>query len=65
MIQIAQVTSGLLPVVAFLGALIFLDSYKLVKRKDIALAIVFGGISAILAMFFNQWILDITEIGLI
>ena len=45
---------GLLPVFAFLLALILLDSYKLVRRRLVALAIFAGGVAAVVSLVVNQ-----------
>lgn len=39
---------------AFLAALIYLDSYKLIRRRDIALYIVLGAITSVLAALIND-----------
>jgi RsiW-degrading membrane proteinase PrsW (M82 family) len=44
---------GLLPVVLFLATLLFLDSYKLVTRRDIFRSILAGVAAALLAYFAN------------
>ena len=44
---------GLLPVVLFLGALLLLDSYKLITRRDIFRSILAGATAALLAYFAN------------
>ncbi len=53
---------GLLPVLIFLVALVYLDGYKLVKLKSILWVILAGGICSGAAMYVNGWIL--TESGL-
>lgn len=45
---------GLLPVFAFLLALILLDSYKLVRMRLVAQVIVAGGVAAVASLFFNH-----------
>lgn len=42
----------------FLAALIFLDSYKLVTRRSILVAIGAGGLAALIAMIVNQFVLS-------
>ena len=49
---------GLLPVLLFLTALLFLDSYKLVTRKAVLLTIAGGGIAAVVAFGANIALLD-------
>ncbi|HXL15146.1 MAG TPA: PrsW family glutamic-type intramembrane protease, partial [Methylomirabilota bacterium] len=48
---------GLLPVVLFLGALILMDSYKLVSRKSVALALLAGAVSAGISFIVNRHLL--------
>jgi RsiW-degrading membrane proteinase PrsW (M82 family) len=47
---------GLLPVFAFLIALILLDSFKLVKQRTVAALIAWGGVAAVLGLFVNRQI---------
>lgn len=49
---------GLLPVLAFLGALVVLDSYKLIRFRTIALTVIAGGAVAALCLFVNSWLLS-------
>jgi RsiW-degrading membrane proteinase PrsW (M82 family) len=46
------------PVVMFLAALIFLDSYKLVTRRSILITIGVGSLAALIAMLVNQFVLS-------
>src|SRR5467141_1130448 len=48
---------GLLPVVLFLGALMLMDSYKLVSRKSVALALLAGAASAGISFIVNRHLL--------
>jgi RsiW-degrading membrane proteinase PrsW (M82 family) len=47
---------SLLPVFIFLLALVFLDSYKLVKLPEVAMSIIFGALTAVVALFVNTFI---------
>jgi len=38
---------GLLPVLAFLGALVLLDSYKLIKPRRVLMMLLYGGVAAV------------------
>ena len=63
-----ELTKGLIsltPVLIFLAALIFLDSYKLVSPRMIVLTIVVGGISALLSAAVNNAISSTHAIGTI
>lgn len=53
-----KVPVGLLPVVAFLGALVWIDSYKLVRLKTVLLVIAVGGLVAGASMYLNGWLID-------
>jgi RsiW-degrading membrane proteinase PrsW (M82 family) len=48
-----RILVGLLPVFAFLLALILLDSFKLVKLRTVAVVIMSGGLTAIAGLFMN------------
>jgi RsiW-degrading membrane proteinase PrsW (M82 family) len=49
---------GLLPVLAFLGALVWMDSYKLVRLRTVLAVIAAGGLAAWVAMYLNGWVID-------
>jgi len=49
---------GFLPVLLFLAALILMDSYKLVSRRSVALAIGAGLLAALVSLFLNRILLD-------
>jgi protease PrsW len=53
---IVKVLLSLLPVLAFLAALVYLDSYKLVKPISVSLAIVAGCAAALAALVVNNWV---------
>jgi RsiW-degrading membrane proteinase PrsW (M82 family) len=48
---------GLLPVLMFLVALLYLDSYKLVRLKSVLWVILAGGMSAVACYFLNGFLL--------
>ena len=48
-----QLVVGLLPVVLFLAALVLLDSYKLVRGRDVAWSMAWGVAAALLALAAN------------
>jgi RsiW-degrading membrane proteinase PrsW (M82 family) len=52
---------GLLPVLCFLGALVYLDSYKLVRVRWILFTIAIGGVIAGSSYFIHTSLLDATE----
>lgn len=54
MVLLVDIAAGLFPVFAFLGALILLDSYKLIKVRAIIIVILEGGIAAFLAFLLNS-----------
>src|SRR5205823_11367868 len=49
---------GLAPVLCFLGALVLLDSYKLVRLRAVVAAVVAGMLVAGLAYLLNGWLLE-------
>jgi RsiW-degrading membrane proteinase PrsW (M82 family) len=53
-----KILVSLLPVFLFLLALIFLDSYKLVKLRAIVQNILIGGAVAVASFFLNSWFLQ-------
>lgn len=57
-----EITVGLMPVVAFLCVLLYLDSYKLVKLTDLLGIVVLGGAVAVISYFLNGWALDAWDI---
>jgi RsiW-degrading membrane proteinase PrsW (M82 family) len=48
---------GLLPVLIFLVALLYLDSYKMVELHVVVVVIIAGGLSAYAALYLNGWIM--------
>jgi len=53
---------GLLPVLIFLAALVFMDSYKLVRLRLVLWVIVLGGVCAGASYFINGWLLHWSEL---
>jgi RsiW-degrading membrane proteinase PrsW (M82 family) len=58
---LARLLVGILPVLCFLAALIYLDSYKLVRLRSVLLAILAGAVIAGLSYWINPFLQD--EIG--
>ena len=57
-----NVIVGVLPVIAFLAALLYLDSYKLIRLR-IVLAIVAGGVAVAYACYVaNAWLIDVVAL---
>ncbi len=54
---IAPLAFGLVPVVMFLLALVIMDSYRLVRRRDIVASLAWGAAAALLARYANTWML--------
>jgi RsiW-degrading membrane proteinase PrsW (M82 family) len=52
-----KILVGFLPVLCFLGSLVYLDSYKLVRPRWIVYAIAAGGLAAVPSYFVNVTIL--------
>lgn len=55
-----RIVVALLPVLLFLGALILMDSFKLVRLRAVIQAIVAGGVAALFAAVMNGALLDRT-----
>ena len=55
---------GLLPVLAFLAALLYLDSYKLVKLPAVIVIVVCGAMVAGISYVANAFVLDLVKIDL-
>ena len=53
---------GLLPVLLFLAALLYLDSYKLVGVRTVLLVIVAGSVTTVVAYFINGLLLDVLQL---
>ena len=51
---------ALLPVLAFLGLLLYLDSYKLVRARAVILVLVCGAVAALVAYPVNAFLLSVT-----
>jgi len=56
--NLAKILASLLPVFLFLAALVFLDSYKLVKLRLILLTLLAGAIVAVVCLLINSWALQ-------
>jgi RsiW-degrading membrane proteinase PrsW (M82 family) len=63
MINWANVAIGLIPVFIFLAALVFLDSYKLVRFRSILIAIVVGSIVAGVGVVVNLWLMQMVSVN--
>lgn len=53
---------GLLPVLSFLGALVLLDSYRLIRFRTVLLLLAVGGGVALIGLFVNRWMLSTWEL---
>ncbi len=62
--RLLDIAVSLLPVFLFLVALVFLDSYKLVKLHEVVGTIVFGALSAVVALFVNSFIAQFIPRGM-
>jgi len=54
---------GLLPVVAYLGVLVVLDSYKLVTLRAVLLALVVGCAALVVCRFLNAALIDVSRLS--
>jgi RsiW-degrading membrane proteinase PrsW (M82 family) len=55
---------GLAPVLCFLGALLYLDSYKLVSMRAVVTVVFCGLVVALASYLVNAWLLRVTAIDL-
>jgi RsiW-degrading membrane proteinase PrsW (M82 family) len=55
-----NVALALLPVLLFLGLLVFLDSFKLVSVRSVVVALLAGAAAALAGAEINRWLLDAT-----
>ena len=60
---ILRSTMALLPVLVFLGALIYFDSFKVVRAKAIIIAAAAGMLAAFAGYWINGFLLDHSDIG--
>jgi RsiW-degrading membrane proteinase PrsW (M82 family) len=56
---------ALLPVLAFLAALVVMDSFKLVPLRAVAQAIAAGALAAAAGLHLNDWLLGASGLGLV
>ena len=56
---------GFLPVLLFLGGLVYVDTFKLVRLRNVLLTIVAGGSAAGIALVANSWLIDLTRLSLV
>jgi len=61
---LARAPVGLLPVLILLVILVYMDSYKLVSLKSVLVVIVLGGLTALVAMFINGWLLGTLDMSI-
>jgi RsiW-degrading membrane proteinase PrsW (M82 family) len=59
---LASAVVALLPVLAFLGLLLYLDSYKLVRPRAVLLVLVAGAAAALIAYPANAFLLSVTRL---
>ena len=60
-----HVLVGLLPVLVFLAILFYLDSYKLVKLREIITMVICGAVMAGASYLVNGWAIDLAEVDLL
>jgi RsiW-degrading membrane proteinase PrsW (M82 family) len=59
---LVRIAVSLIPVFAFLGALVLLDSFKLVRPGSILRAILVGCAVAVACLFLNRWMLGVLHL---
>jgi RsiW-degrading membrane proteinase PrsW (M82 family) len=55
---LADAPAALLPVLLFLAALVYFDSFKLVRGRSVAIALSFGALTAGASYFVNGWLIE-------
>ena len=63
MLATAKITISILPVFAFLLALFFLDSYKLIRFRSILVATLVGMVVALSCFMINRWLLSEVDLA--
>lgn len=58
----ARIVLGLLPVLSLLGALLLLDSYKLVRPRWVVYLLAAGGLAALASLYVNQFIAGVAAV---
>lgn len=56
----ARAAMACLPVLLFLATLVLFDTFRLVRRRRVAVALLVGGVAAIGTYFVNTYLLDLT-----
>jgi len=57
-----HIVVALVPVVAFLAALWFMDSFRLVRPSAIAIAMAWGAVAAIASLWFHEWLIQVRHV---
>lgn len=55
---ILKITVGVLPVLAFLGVLLYMESYKLVRLNFVIRVLLGGALTSVLAYFANGFVIE-------
>lgn len=63
MTEFFKISVSLLPVLLFLGGLIAMDSYKLVRPRAILMTILAGAGVSVLCFFLNSWLIETDKIS--
>jgi len=58
MTELLKSVSSVVPVLVFLIVLIYFDSFKLVRFKEILFSVLFGGIIALACLMLNIWLMN-------
>ncbi len=61
--ELVYIAVGLLPVLSFLAALIFMDSYKLVTLRSVMQAILVGCVVTVACLYLNTWLIEALDIS--
>lgn len=58
-----KVALGLVPALLYLGALVILDSYKLVRLRTVLAALAAGCLALVFCNHFNSWLMGVTGLS--
>jgi len=63
MVIIGKIALGLVPALLYLGALVVLDSYKLVRLRTVLAGLAAGCLALVFCNYLNAWLLGITGLS--
>jgi RsiW-degrading membrane proteinase PrsW (M82 family) len=58
-----KIAIGVVPVLFFLGVLVYMDSFRLVRISAVASAIMMGCSTSVVCLFLNWWLMDLAGLN--